>query len=353
LPDNPYIISFCIPTYNRAACLREAVESIIRQVDDKSALDLIEIVITDNGSEDGTAQVVDSLRSQTMIPIIYYRSDSNQGYDINLLKVIDLSRGRYCWLLGDDDRLAPGAVYQMLEEVTTHRSVDVFLCERDNYDLGFSNRFRFSPMIKADRAITFNFKKEKVSGYLQRVLKLPGIFSFISSMVFRREKWMAVAEKEKYIGSRYLHVYMFMAMLWSGEKGVLRYLPGRLALARWGNDRSFSPDALFERIKMDVINFHAMAQAVLGDARSVSQIDRIVLKNDAFSWIVRAKIASPKIFREQVWPFLLQYYRRQPLLWTKVFPLFLIPAFLLRFMRWAYRVGIKREILGPRAMFED
>ncbi len=352
MQDNP-ILSICIPTYNRADYLQEAMESVLCQVDGKSARDLIEIVVSDNASEDNTAAVVESLRGKTEIPIVYYRSDRNQGYDINILKVVELSRGRYCWLLGDDDRITPGGVYQMLEEVTTHRSVDVFLCERENFDINFSNRFRFSPIIKSERAATFNFKKEKIADYLKRVKKLPGIFSFISSLAFRRDKWMEVADKERYIGSRYLHIYMFMAVLWSGGKGILRYLPDRIAMARWGNDRSFSLDALFERIKMDVENFHNMAKAVLQDDGLVKRIDRIVLKNDAFSWIVRARIADPKIFKEQIWPFLLRYYRFQPLLWSKVFPLFLIPAVLLRTMRWGYRVVVKREKLPLGAIFEN
>ena len=50
-----FLLSICIPTYNRCNCLRKTLLSIVRQ--DPFKKGLIEIVISDNASTDGTEEV--------------------------------------------------------------------------------------------------------------------------------------------------------------------------------------------------------------------------------------------------------------------------------------------------------
>jgi len=48
-------LSICIPTYNRAKELDECLSCIVPQIMDK---DSIEIVISDNNSDDNTEQII-------------------------------------------------------------------------------------------------------------------------------------------------------------------------------------------------------------------------------------------------------------------------------------------------------
>src|ERR1041384_8385063 len=71
LPD----IAFVVCTYNRAALLREALRSLFAQ----KAGDLsYEIVVIDNNSSDDTPATVESLQSESPVPLRYFR-ESRQG----------------------------------------------------------------------------------------------------------------------------------------------------------------------------------------------------------------------------------------------------------------------------------
>ena len=341
------LLSICIPTYNRAKYLKEALESILPQTSDE-----IEIVVSDNASPDDTREVVARLQKVTSIRIVYERSAVNQGNDWNFLRVVELASGRYCWLFGDDDRMAPGAIYDVLEQIRQNPEVDVFLGDRENFDLNFKKKFNWRPILKQAKEQVFDFNKIPVSAYLKEVNKLPGIFSFISGMIFKKDKWAAVEGRDEYLGSRYIHIYMFMSILWGKHPGVLKYLPDRIVLARWGNDQSFKPGALLERIKYDVEIFHNTAFKILKDPKTVKQIDAILIKNDLFSWSVRARATAGWKFYSEIIPFLFHYYRGVPLFWLKIVPLMFVPRSLLIFARWGYRVAIKGERLGLNEVYD-
>ena len=67
------LLSICIPTYNRAAYLRQCVDAIVGQ---EGFDDRLEVVISDNCSTDDTQAV--SLEYQEKHPNIhYYRNEEN------------------------------------------------------------------------------------------------------------------------------------------------------------------------------------------------------------------------------------------------------------------------------------
>ena len=337
--------SICIPTYNRASFLKEAVFSVLSQLNGDYK-DTVEIVISDNASTDGTADLVKEFQRNAPISIVYNRNNLNLGCDKNFLRVVELAKGNYCWILGDDDQVFPEAINIILAQIDKNEEVDLFLANREDRDFTFKHSFRFVSALKIDSERVFDFNQIDIANYLNQVRKLTGIFSYLSSLIFKREKWLSVPNQEKFIGSRYIHVYMFMSLVWGRNKGRLKYLPDKIVRTRWGNDRSFDDIDLSERIKVDFEAFHSIATAVLSKNRLVWQIDGLVLKHDVFSWIVRARIVQGPTFFRKTFPFLLKHYWSLPLFWLKVVPMVLTPAFVLKVMRWVYRRIIKREPLG-------
>jgi len=65
-------LSICIPTYNRAAFLGEALDSVIRQ-----ATDEVEIVVSDNASTDNTEALVREY--QARFPRIRYHKNPGKS----------------------------------------------------------------------------------------------------------------------------------------------------------------------------------------------------------------------------------------------------------------------------------
>ena len=71
----PPDISVVVCTYNRAALLSEALRSLFAQ----KAEDLsYEIIVIDNNSSDDTPATVESLTSESPVPLRYFR-ESRQG----------------------------------------------------------------------------------------------------------------------------------------------------------------------------------------------------------------------------------------------------------------------------------
>lgn len=103
-----------IPTFNRAALLRESIESVLAQT-----FTNFRLVVSDNASDDETPEVVRSFDDER---IDYVRSDRNVGSIENLNRLIGLAETDFLVLLPDDDLLYPGhleAAIEVLERFET------------------------------------------------------------------------------------------------------------------------------------------------------------------------------------------------------------------------------------------
>jgi len=93
------LVSIGLPTYNRAATLRRAIESALNQ-----DYQNIELLISDNGSADETeALCLDAARHDNRVK--YLRQQTNQGATANFREVLKRSGGAFFMFLGDDDWL--------------------------------------------------------------------------------------------------------------------------------------------------------------------------------------------------------------------------------------------------------
>src|SRR2546425_4758238 len=141
-------LSFCIPTYNRAAFIGGALESIIREA--AGVTDEIEIVIVDGASTDRTERIVREF--QPLFPgIRYWRRETNAGVDADILKAVELARGEYCWLMSDDDRIEPGALRHLLTQLESHRGVAGASLNTVAYDSTMTFRVRTVPAASRGR----------------------------------------------------------------------------------------------------------------------------------------------------------------------------------------------------------
>ena len=93
------MISVILNTYNRAAILPRAIESVLAQ----SHADF-ELVVTDDGSTDHTADVVAELDDRR----VRYVRQANAGLSAARNFGVSRSSGRYVTFLDDDDEVLPG-----------------------------------------------------------------------------------------------------------------------------------------------------------------------------------------------------------------------------------------------------
>lgn len=96
--NNP-LLSICIPTYNRALCLDRTIQSIVDQERFQDTND-VEIVISDNCSEDNSHEVCEKFISIFGDKIHYYRNSENIK-DKNYEKVLSYGKGLFLKLNND------------------------------------------------------------------------------------------------------------------------------------------------------------------------------------------------------------------------------------------------------------
>ena len=94
-------VSVIIPTYNRAARVSAAVKSVMAQTPSE-----LEIIIVDDGSTDGTEQVIRPFVEDSGGRISYFRQD-NRGVSAARNKGIALARGDWIAFLDSDDVWIP------------------------------------------------------------------------------------------------------------------------------------------------------------------------------------------------------------------------------------------------------
>ena len=105
------LLSICFPTYNRAKCIGEQLDRLSRV--DKTVLENVEIIVSDNCSPDDTREVILSYKPK--LDFQYNRNERNLGPDENYLYCFSHATGKYIWLVGDDDYLNPDNLHIVID----------------------------------------------------------------------------------------------------------------------------------------------------------------------------------------------------------------------------------------------
>lgn len=112
-------VTVCIPTYNRANLLPYAVNSVLNQTYND-----FELIITDDGSTDHTAEVISQWNDAR---IRYIRHPQNIGRSKNMRSGFDAARGNYFIKFDDDDALTPEFLEKTVAVLDEMQNVD-FVC---------------------------------------------------------------------------------------------------------------------------------------------------------------------------------------------------------------------------------
>lgn len=114
--DKQYLLSICIPTYNRADVLKQCMEAMVRHELMKTGN--IEIVVCDNASTDETEVVMQAYKDLAYVK--YIRNEENIGVRYNTLKVVDCATGTFRKLLNDYSLFTEEGLQYLYEEVVAN-----------------------------------------------------------------------------------------------------------------------------------------------------------------------------------------------------------------------------------------
>jgi glycosyltransferase involved in cell wall biosynthesis len=193
-------LSICIPQYNRIDFLLKNLEIISHQ-----QIDELEVVVSDDCSTDSTEMSIKELAVNYKYKLVYHRFSSNQGYDRNFRKCIELADGDYVVIIGNDDTINPD--YDL-------RNLVKFLEENDFPSLGFTNFVEEAAGNKlVERA---NVTALLGTGY-KVGLAYYSCFSFVGGLIYKKEVFSRY-NSSKHDGSIYAQIYLGVLMISKGEE---------------------------------------------------------------------------------------------------------------------------------------
>jgi glycosyltransferase involved in cell wall biosynthesis len=103
-PNTPLVVSVVIPTWNRKELLAEVLESLRRQT---FPFDKFEVVVCDDGSTDGTRDLVEGLQDRFPGNLIYHRMPVNSGPAKCRNVAVGIARGELIAFTDSDCRVSP------------------------------------------------------------------------------------------------------------------------------------------------------------------------------------------------------------------------------------------------------
>lgn len=232
---NSPLISLCIPTYNRAVFLEETLHSIATNC--RNIPNEIEIVVSDNASNDNTSEIVTRFRPKYRMT--YLRNKTNIGPEKNLCQVIAAASGKYVWTLGDDDPLTKGIITHLLKMVKAHPRLNYIFLPRELTSPSLSP----TPVGIQPAGLTgdlyFKCGKELYEAYEGQII---GLIGFYGSNFIRKKNWQdSLLELDPDLNN-----WFHMLVILNAIKDLPCAIAGRVGVqARWDNTR---PEGLDKRI---------------------------------------------------------------------------------------------------------
>ncbi len=255
-------VSVCIPTYNRAQLLMEAVESVIQQTYSDW-----ELIICDDGSQDNTADlvqaVIDRLATQAgTARINYIRHPQNIGKSNNMRSGFEAATGQYFIKFDDDDRLTPDFLAQTVAILDQHPEAD--FVGTDHWIIGSTSQ--------RDLAATdLNSQKWGRTG------RSPGLVPNLLEVVFVQQSFQVGAtlfRRSALVEVDYMRPNLgncedndlFVRLALAGKHGY--YLPSRLMEYRMhAEQQGIDRDIRYLRDKLDYLDSYRFVPESLEQVR--------------------------------------------------------------------------------------
>ncbi|PAU81212.1 glycosyl transferase [Halovibrio salipaludis] len=108
------LVTIIIPAFNRAGFIRKSISSVLRQ-----NYPNIELIVVDDGSTDGTYEILSDYSEKSQICLLIHESHNNLGQSASINLGITKASGRYIGILDSDDEFFEDKIskqVQYLEE---------------------------------------------------------------------------------------------------------------------------------------------------------------------------------------------------------------------------------------------
>lgn len=118
------LVSVAVVTYNQKEFLKECLESILVQ-----DYPNIEIVVADDGSTDGTGELLRAYQMEGRRPFVLRLAQKNQGITVNQNAALFACSGKYISWMAGDDLMLPGKISKQVKFL--ENNPDYAICYHD------------------------------------------------------------------------------------------------------------------------------------------------------------------------------------------------------------------------------
>lgn len=211
-------VSVVIPSYNHAAFIAEAVESVLAQTHHD-----LELIVVDDGSRDNSLKILERV-SDSRLKVI---PQENQGAHAAINRGLHAATGEYLSILNSDDSWHPQRLEKLLAVVETDPEIVlagtyIEIIDSHGKSLGIKHGYRdCPPWLLEDESQSFRAQIDDSSAMnLHTVLLTENYFATTSNYLFPRCIFERVGDLRPL---RYIHDWDLALRL--AEEGKLFLLP--------------------------------------------------------------------------------------------------------------------------------
>ncbi len=307
-------LSICIPTYNRATLLAEALDALLAEV---SGNDQVEILISDNASTDATPTLARDYQARYP-QIRYHRNVENVGFDGNVVVCIEQARGEYVAFFSDDDLPSPGVFVAALNALVNHKPAILYLNHYPFY--GENYRARIGLKHPACDQLFADGKQFLLAAGL----------GFISALTVRADYAREfIPNVKRGRGQAHLDIAVRIALLKPGPFALL----GTQAVAA-------RAQVAYDSVTYAAINeasfYHELEAEGLLDPAAVRRRVGGSISHNLLRAVLAKKCSANHMQLKEQMPLLVKTYRRYPQFYLFVYPILLLPRV---FLIGPYQLG--------------
>ena len=220
----PPLVSVITPTYNRAAFLGTAIESVLAQT-----YPHFEHIVVDDGSTDHTPALMERyLRDRR----VRYLSQSNQGQSVARNLAVEHCAGEFICFLDSDDSWFPDKLREQVALFHAHPEVGVvygdyvFVDERGN-ELAMQNMARYSGRVTAELLVD-NFISMNTTMSRAAVIRDAGGFAPDDRLSEDYGLWLRVSMRAE---------FLYVPRLWARYRVMADQLSSQTLPRLYSNER--------------------------------------------------------------------------------------------------------------------
>lgn len=277
-------ISVCVPVYNCAEFLGQALDSILPQAGEQ-----VEVVVYDGGSTDGTHALMESYVS-AWPNLHYHRGKNRGGIDADMATCVEFAQGEYCWLFSGDDVMRHGAVKRALEWMELGE--DVYICKHTICSKNMTI-YHEHPVLYPDDQTQANFyESNSRQDWFRHAVTTEAFFSFMSGLIIRKAKWQDGQLPKDFDGSYWGHVARLFGLINSGLR--VCYV-AEVWLDQRGENDSFADNGVVNRYRIGIEGYHRLAECFFGhESVEAFHIRRVIRNEFGVMMFLKAKLACKK-----------------------------------------------------------